>query len=290
MVKPVTDLFNLQAKNAVFIGATSPNGATGKMIESLSKLKGEILLSNPDVIVVNSDGWTEGEDAVSYKAQLVEAISPDLIFYIQQKEEPAPLLDAIGKFRKIAVDSPSVIDQRSREKRKNLRELGYVKYLRNARVLSLPLGWLRIENDDMFGLGKTYNNLRESKKIYDLLGMKPLHFVDQPDRITVIIGRKRWINGENLRRAEETLKKKVLVARKGEEEGLLMGLYNSRGKFLGIGVIQEVEYLRRTIKILTPVPKDIAVAVLGKVKLDKNMKEIPTLEEQQADLTFSKLF
>jgi len=290
VAKPVTDLFNLMARNTVFIGATSPNGVTQRVIESLSTLKDEILPSNPDVIVVNSDGWIEGEDAVNYKVRLVEAINPDLVFCLQQKDQSAPLFDALEKYRKAVVDSPQVIDQRSREKRKNLRELGYVKYLRNARVVSLPLGWLKIENDEFFGLGKTFTNIRESRKIYDLLGMKPLHFVDQPDRITVIIGRKRWINGENLRKVEETTKKKVIVVRKGEEEGLLMGLYNAHRKFLGIGLVKEIEYLRKTIKILTPVSGDIAIAVLGKVKLDKNMKEVPAIEENQTDVAFSKLF
>jgi polynucleotide 5'-hydroxyl-kinase GRC3/NOL9 len=290
VAKPVTDLFNLMAKNTVFIGATSPNGVTQRVIESLNTMKNEILPSNPDIIVVNSDGWIEGEDAVSYKVRLVETLSPDMIFCFQQKDEPAPLLNALEKYRRVIVDSPSLIDQRSRESRKNLRELGYVKYLRNARVLSLPLGWLKIENDELFGLGKTFINVRESRKIYDLLGMKPLHLVDQPDRVTVIIGRKRWINGENLRKVEETTKKKVIVVRKGEEEGLLRGLYNAHRKFLGIGLVKEVEYLRKTIKILTPVSGDIAVAVLGKVKLDKNMKEVPALEESQTDAGFSKLF
>jgi polynucleotide 5'-hydroxyl-kinase GRC3/NOL9 len=291
VTKPITDLFNLQAKNAIFIGATSPDGAVDKVIESLNQLKKEILSSDTDFVVVNSDGWIDGEEAVKYKIQLVEKINPDAIFCVQQKDELAPLLNGLQKYRRTTVESPSVISQRTGEKRKNLRELGYTKYLRNAKVQSIPLGWLRIEDNDLFGLSRGRQNGKGARRIYDLLGMKPLQFMEQTDRISIIIGKRRWINAENLKRIEEETKKKVVIIRKGEEEGLLTALYNGDGRFLGIGVIQEIEYLRRTLKILTPVSQDVAMAVIGKVKLDKNMKEIPFFgEENQSEFkAFSKL-
>lgn len=290
VTKPIADLFSLQAKNAVFIGATSPNGSPDKVIESLARLRQEILSGCPDFIIVNSDGWVEGEEAVRYKTQLVEKINPDVVFCVQQKDELATLMNSLDKFRRIAVESPSVLSQRSGETRKNLRELGYTKYLRNAKVQSFPLGWLKIEDDELFGLSRTHQNAKVARKIYELLGMKPLHFSEQIDRITIIIGKRRWITAENLKKIEEATRKKVVVIRKGEEEGLLTALYDAERKFLGIGVIQEIEYLRKTLKILSPVSQDIATAVIGRVRLDKNMKEIPFLsEENQEFKAFSKL-
>jgi polynucleotide 5'-hydroxyl-kinase GRC3/NOL9 len=290
VTKPITDLFSLQAKNAIFIGTTSPNGAAEKVIESLVQLKKEILNGDPDFIIVNSDGWIEGEQAVKYKTELVEKINPETVFYVQQKDEMSPLMNSLEKFRRIAVESPSVASQRSGESRKNLRELGYTKYLRNSKVQSVPLGWLKIEDDELFGLSRTHQNPALARKIYESLGMKPLHFSEQTDRISIIIGKRRWINAENLKKIEEATKKKVVVIRKGEEEGLLTALHNGEGKFLGIGIIQEIEYLRKTLKILTPVSQDIAIAVIGRVKLDKNMKEIPFLDEENQEFkAFSKL-
>lgn len=290
ITKPITDLFSLQAKNAIFIGTTSPNGCGEKVIESLAQLKKEILNSDPDFIIVNTDGWIEGEQAVRYKTQLVEKINPETVFYVQQKDEMSPLMNSLEKFRRIAVESPSVASQRSGESRKNLRELGYTKYLRNSKVQSVPLGWLKIEDDELFGLSRTHQNQGLARKIYELLGMKPLHFSEQTDRISIIIGKRRWINAENLKKIEEATKKKVVVIRKGEEEGLVTALHNGERKFLGIGIIQEIEYLRKTLKILTPVSQDIAIAVIGRVKLDKNMKEIPFIgEENQEYKAFSKL-
>jgi polynucleotide 5'-hydroxyl-kinase GRC3/NOL9 len=280
LTKPVTDLFNLEAKNAFFIGATSPSTAINKVIEGLTSLEKEILDNNPDFIVINTDGWVEGEDAVNYKAQLVKELNPDITFCIQHKDELASLLNSLEKFQKIVVESPSAIKQRSREKRRSLRELGYIKYLKNAKVQSLPIGWLKIEANEFLGLSTTHENMKQTKRVYDFLGMKPLHFAEMKDRACMVIGRSRWISEENIRKLEGILEKKIVVIRKGDEEGLLVALYGDDRKFLGIGVLREIDYSRKTLKIFTPISERISIVALGRVKLDKNHKETPAFSEE----------
>jgi polynucleotide 5'-hydroxyl-kinase GRC3/NOL9 len=291
VTKPTTDLFNLQAKNAYFIGDTSPSRVTGKVIEGLTSLKKEILANNPQFLVINTDGWIEGESAVDYKVQLVERLNPNLIFCLQQKDELIPIINALDKFEKIVVESPQAIRQRDLERRRSLRELGYIKYLRNAKVQSLSLSWLKIEGNELLGLSKTRVSMKQANKIYGLLGMRPLHVSELSDRIYVVIGRRRWINSNNVKKTEEYTKKKIVVIRKGDEEGLLAAMYDAEKKFLGIGVVQEVDYLRKTLKIYTPVPGEISTLTLGRMRLDKNMKEIPGILEENLDFSsFNKLF
>lgn len=292
VTKPVTDLFNLEARNAFFVGVTSPSKAIDKVMEGLASLRKEILSDNPDFIVINTDGWVEGEDAINYKVQLVEQLGPDIVFCIQQKDGLGSLLNALEKFRRVPVDSPSAIRQRSREKRRSLRELGYIKYLRNARVQSIPLSWLKIEANELIGLSITRENFRQAGRIYELLGMKPLHFAELQDKVCIVIGKRRWINPDAIKRVEEFTKKKVVVVRKGEEQGLLTALYDADRKFLGIGVLREIDYRRRVMKIYTRVSKDVSIVATGRVKLDKNLREIAVFaEENQPDFaTFKKLF
>jgi polynucleotide 5'-hydroxyl-kinase GRC3/NOL9 len=213
ITKPLIELYELKAENAFFVGATSPSEAVSKTIDGLALMKAEIL-ETVDFVVVNTDGWVEGEDAVKYKTQLAEKLEPDLIFCIQQKDELEPLFAAL-KFRKIAVVSSSAVKQRSAEKRKNLREMSYAKYLTDAKVKSLPLSQLTIEE-------KTVQQIRQ-----------------------------------------------------GDEKGLLLGLYDSQRKFLGIGIMREVDSLRKTLKVLTSVSAKPSIIAIGKVRLDENLKEAP---------------
>ena len=281
--KPITDLFNLEVENAFFVGVTSPSKSVDKVVEGLTLLKEEILRKNPDFVVVNTDGWVEGEDAVKYKVQLVEKINPDVILCIQQDDRLSPLLIALKNFKNLIIDSPPTIKQRSREKRRSLRELGYIKYLKNARVQSIPIGWLKIENDEYAGLSKNFGNQNREKEICELLGMKPLHIAELKDKIYIVAGGEHWIDPEKIRKTEEFTGKKVTVAFKGDEEGLLTALYNYEKKFLGIGVLREINYRKRVMKIYMPVPSGISTVIIGKVRLDKNLKEIPqaSVEDKQ---------
>jgi polynucleotide 5'-kinase involved in rRNA processing len=149
---------------------------------------------------------------------------------------------------------------------------------------------VKVERDESFGLSKSRTLTRQARKVTELLGMKPLHVAELTDRINIIIGRKRWINPDNLKKVQEHSKKRIVLTRKGEEEGLLVGLHNGSRRFLGIGVVQEIDYVRKTMKVLTPVSEEVSIVVLGKVRLDKNMKEIPPEENNVDFASFKKLF
>ena len=147
VTKPLKDLFDMEAENAFFVGVTSPSLAVNKVVERLAAIKSKVLQTDVDFLIVNTDGWVEGEEAVGYKVQLAERIAPDLVVGIQQTNELTPILTLLKEKRRvIAIESPQVIRKRNREKRKTLRELGYKKYLREAKVRLFPLNQVRAED------------------------------------------------------------------------------------------------------------------------------------------------
>lgn len=222
VVKPLTELYELKAENAFFVGDTSPGEAADKMIEALALMEAEILCGKVDFVVINTDGWIEGEEAKQYKTQLVEKLAPDIIFCVQQKNELEPLLEALN-FKKIVVESSFAVKQRSLEKRRRLREMSYAKYLANAKVRSLPLGLLKLEE------------------------------------------KTAWQTKQN------------------EERGVLVGLYGAQRKFLGIGIMHEIDLKRKMLKIFTPVSATPSVVAFGKIRLNENFKEAHTAGRNTAD-------
>ncbi len=146
VTKPIKDLFEMEVENGLFVGVTSPSLAVNKVVEGLTAIKNRVLQTDVDFLIVNTDGWVEGEEAVQYKVQLVERVAPDVVVGMQRTNELAPLLTLLKeKKRVIAIESPQVIRKRNREKRKTLRELGYKKYLREAKVRLFPLNQIRVE-------------------------------------------------------------------------------------------------------------------------------------------------
>jgi len=272
LTQPIRDPFLLKAEKARFIGTTTPSGAMTKVIDELSKMKEEGLREAVDFILINTDGWVQGEDAVRYKLRLIERVTPNVVVGIQQQEELKPILADLREINVIYVESPFAIKRRDREKRKILRELSYKKYLKGAKVQSFPLSWVRVEGIP-FGTNTSLNEKR-LEKIRAKLGADPIHCGETSDSFVIVLGKNQWANTEQISSLEEELGKKVKLIREGAEQGLLVGLHDAKESFLGIGILDRIDYKRRVLLIYTPVTADVFSVHIGQVKLDKKGKEI----------------
>lgn len=155
----LVDLFEVEAESIVFIGATSPPRALNVCLDAFATMKERCAEIDSDLLIVNTDGWIEGEDAVDYKAQIVDLFSPSLIVAIQGGDELNPIVGRLQDSRIFVVETPKTIKRRSREARKALRELGYKKHLKGAKVKSYNLNYTEIEGhhelgDSLIGLEK----------------------------------------------------------------------------------------------------------------------------------------
>jgi polynucleotide 5'-hydroxyl-kinase GRC3/NOL9 len=220
VTKPVTDLFKLEAEKVYFVGTNSPGFDPAKTITGVDVLMEEILADKSvDFVVVNTDGWASGEDAVQFKARLADVVEPDMVFCLQGEAEVpsfcATVGDALVRFRQERAQSPAAVRERSREKRRNLRELGYAKYFENGRV-----------------------------KVY------ALNHVAVGVEGNALIWQHR-------------------------AENLLVALYDARGQFMGIGILRDVDYVRKALKIFTAVSDKPASLKFGRIRLDENLHEIP---------------
>ena len=107
-------------------------------------------------------------------------------------------------------------------------------------------------------------------KLKDCIFDERIIFIVEENQIGKAIGK----NGVNVRKIESALNKKVKIVWEGDEEGLLIALYDKDGSFLGIGMIEELDYERQVLKVYTNVKKGIVSIHVGQVKLDKSGKEL----------------
>jgi polynucleotide 5'-hydroxyl-kinase GRC3/NOL9 len=270
---PVRDLFELEAEDGYFVGVTSPSSVIDKVETKLADLKNRVLGTNVDFLILNTDGWVDGEDAIRYKAHLAERVMPDIVVGIQRENELDPILSTLKDARTIAVNCPLTIRKRNREQRKILRQLSYKKYLKGAKVRSFSLNWTRVEGTFLTS-GKSTNTERIAK-IKELLGgINPIYYEETPTAVLIVLRKNRWVDETQTEMFEEILGKRVTMTREGEEEGLLVGLGSKEGRFLGIGIIHGIDYKRRVMKVYTPVSAEVSSVSLGQVKLDDKGREL----------------
>ena len=272
ITEPVNDLFEIKAEDAYFVGLTSPSGAVTKVMEGLTELKSKVMETGVDFLVINTDGWVDGEDAAKYKIQLTKTVSPTVVVGIQQEDKLTPILTALKETKILTIDSPQVVQRRNREKRKILRELSYKKYLRQAKVQSFALNWVKVEGS-LLGAGGSLAPER-MEKIRNLLGTKPIYSEETLATLFIVLRKNESVTEEQVKEIEENFGKRAKMIREGEEEGLLVGLQDEQGKFLGIGILYGVDYKRRVLKVYTPINENVATIRFGQIKLDESGREI----------------
>ncbi|MEM2111112.1 MAG: Clp1/GlmU family protein [Candidatus Bathyarchaeia archaeon] len=224
--EPIIDLFNLQLEEAIFIGVTSPSRTIDSTLNAIAMLKAKALNTNANFLVINTDGWIEGEAAVDYKVRLVKALAPKLVVAIQSSNELDPIIDLLRDMAISEIDSPKMIKKRDKETRRNLRELSYKKFLKGAKVRLCPLNRLEIKG-------------------------------------------------------ELEINKRLTTLQERDVKGLLVGLENSNGKFLGIGTICNIDFKKGLMQIYTPISEAISKIHIGQIKLD--------CEGNEMDFTMARL-
>jgi polynucleotide 5'-hydroxyl-kinase GRC3/NOL9 len=214
--KQVTEIYDLKVVNAYFVGVTSPTQAVVKTLEGFSSMHREIMQhSGADYVIVNTDGWVEGDAAVSYKLQLINQLRPDLVIGIQNQEELKLLLSSIADVPICSITSSIAVSERNPEKRTRQREINYARHLKEAKVRSFVASYMEIQE------------------------------------------------------------KQVIPKEAGKEKGILVGLFNAKKHFMGIGILLEYNRIKKIMKVLTPVTSKPASISIGKIKLDPELKEIP---------------
>jgi polynucleotide 5'-hydroxyl-kinase GRC3/NOL9 len=211
--KCVPELYNLRLRNAFFIGVTSPMLAISRIIEGLTAMKAEVSGGEADFVLVNTDGMVSGDVAVRYKTDLIKALKPDVVVALQLQDELSPLIASL-ETNIIVVEPSFALKQRSSQTRKSLREMTYIRFLKNAKMQCYP----------------------KSQVIIEPRGAIP--------------------------------------KKQEHEKGLIVGLCGHGGKFLGIGVLREVNDLRKTLKIKTAVTAKPQKILIGKVMVNEKLQEV----------------
>lgn len=272
LTRPTRDLFDLGAERAVFVGVTSPSWAVGRVLEGLTRLRGAVTEGEADILIVNTDGWIGGEDAVAYKVRLVERIAPGVVVGIQREGELEPVLAALKGARALRVDPPPTILGRSRERRKTLRELSYRKHLKGAKAQSFSLARVRVEGGPL-GTGRP-PTAEQKEKIRDLLGADPVHCEVTPSVVLFVLEKDRRLDEAQLVALEGALGRRVMTVSRGEEEGLIVGLEDREGALLGIGVLCGFDYRSGAVRVHTPVREEVSLIRIGQMRLDRDGREI----------------
>ncbi len=272
---PITDLFTVKTKNAYFVGITSPSDVAANVIHGMTLLKREATELGLRFIIVNTDGWVQGDDAKSYKVEIAKAIKPNAVVGIQWDGELISILNAFEAegVKIYSLKASVAVRERNKEERRGLRELGYKKFLRGPRISFLPMNWIKIENS-IISTGRPLLPERLGE-FESLLGCRLAYGEETPHTLFLVLRRGGEVEAEDVvLRLAKSVRKKIRLATQGDETGLLVSLLDDKRRFLGLGRLVEIDFKKLALRIATPIKARASIVQFGRIKLDRECGEV----------------
>ncbi|GBC69178.1 hypothetical protein HRbin01_00872 [archaeon HR01] len=143
--EPVHDLSQLEASAVVPVCSTSAPEAAEMLIRAAGRLVQWVEKMSAPSLVVDVDGWVEGQAAEEAKSRLVELFRPTDVAFL------GDALPAVGETAKRLgsrihiLQRPRAILERSQNMRREIRAMAYRRFLRNASLKTIPITWIRLE-------------------------------------------------------------------------------------------------------------------------------------------------
>ncbi|RLF20445.1 MAG: hypothetical protein DRN15_02570 [Thermoprotei archaeon] len=272
----VTSLSQVSPIDGYFVGLTSPSRVTHRVIAGVQLLMEKALNMGTEVIIVNTSGWIAGKEARELKWSLISVLKPNAIVAIQRSTEIEHLVRPFKSIRGIEiirVPSPPIVRMRNRGERRMLRESSYKRYLEGAKIRTFSLSQVGLLYT-IYGTGMSLSRdvLRE---LSETIGVRILYGEEATDAVLLVAERPIRLSEEDMKTIRGKFGgKDVVLTYKGGEEGLLVGLLDTDGRLLGIGIVKEIEFERGIIRILTNVEGDVSMIAFGQIKLDENGREL----------------
>ena len=259
----IISISEVRMMDGCFVGTISPTGREARCLRGVSVVMRKVdnVAKEKDRVIVDTTGWIRGRRAREYKLAKLEIIDPDIVVCFG--EVPYYL----KRFETFKVDS-FVLKRRSREVRSNIRSRIYSKWLENSEVIRLIVDDVELENTTLFK-GESIEFLE------GVLDAKVLFAEKGSDFLNVCVEREVEVGGELVRALLEIYDvRDVCIFSPSQLEGLMVGIYDGKERYLGFGLIRGIDVNERVIEIQTSVKDEIARLEFGEVKLTEDLKEV----------------
>lgn len=143
--KSIRTLSEVPLHSFYFVGNTSPRGCFFECLHGLSAQIKKAKEQNTDIIIIDSTGWIEGEEARKFKLLEIEKSEASLVIAIEKRNELDHITRCLYNVEMIRRSVSDEARSRTKEERRNLREKAFKRYFRAAKNIVLDISlfkWL----------------------------------------------------------------------------------------------------------------------------------------------------
>ncbi len=264
-----------------FVGATSPARHGLDVCVGACQMARIAKKQRPDLLLVDTCGLIAGGFARAFKRRLAELLLPTVVMALTRNDELDALLSAFAH-----LDAPQVwrvapapdVARKTPAARSTRRAARFLAAFANAQPITLDWEAVSLLGTSLGAGLPLEHHLRAF--LAESLGGRVLHAERQPDGGLYIVVHAARSSPSGLASVESYFKtKSVTIVAAQKFAHLLVGLVSASGALLDLGLIQRIDFDRRTITLLTPCRRPAAVAQvwLGALRLRPDGRELGEL-------------
>jgi len=209
-----------------FVGSTGPIGRFLPLVIGTASLARE---ARAAFVIIDTTGLVHGSGRV-LKNYKIEAVRPDVIVAVERRNELAAIRMANRHVPILKIEPSRKAHGKDDYEKIEVRRRSYARHFAGARSLELPHGSLIFQRTALF-----------SGTPFELEGAV---YAERSSEGILIVGAPLASPADS----------KGLAA--GFERNLLCGVADARGRCLGLGIIDRIDFAAGTIALLTPVERD----------------------------------
>jgi polynucleotide 5'-hydroxyl-kinase GRC3/NOL9 len=210
-----------------FVGSIEPGPVAGRLITAVREAAGEARRRGAGIIVVDTDGWVEGVQALELKADLAWASGADFIVVLGS-DELASYFRRATQATVYSLPSPGVKAVRDRGDRRSLRAENYRRFLSGASI-EVDLRRVAVRGSCAFS-GEPLEDPAIKRETLHALGLEPLLATRYPGGLCIVVDSESQPDPQTVRALQKRLNtRELLVVHTGGMKGVLSALTTGEG-------------------------------------------------------------
>lgn len=279
--KPVLALSDLPPKALAFVGSTSPQG---HLLEHVAAVRRLADMATPHRLIVDTSGYLHGAGARRLNQTEVELLLPAHLVALQRTDELEAILAPIRRRTDMVLHLPALPDVLSKKPttfRKQRRAMRFASYFSEAKQ--------HVYSFDSVGFVGTWmgGGTPVAAHILKFLNLtlgpeRKVYYAETHGReLGLMLSQPIAPHASGMGLVLQHLKaESVAVTVAPRLKHLLVGLESGNGKLLGLGLLESLDFRRRTLGVLTPVRAPDAAQILrfGSLRVQPDGTELGSLK------------
>ncbi|MFQ3611124.1 MAG: Clp1/GlmU family protein [Fimbriimonadales bacterium] len=244
---------DLEPSGTVFVGDITPARHLTLALTGARRLYDEALQAQPDRIVIDSCGFISGTVGRQYKLMLCDLLRPRVIVALQREQELEPILGALRRradWELVELSVPGAVGRKSPIMRSQYRRVAFGRYFQRATVQSLSLEQISFTGRRL-GAGEPFSAQR-LRYLSDQVGAELLH-AEKIGPSLHAIAREPMSDTQLQLLMTLTGTDRLVFMPPNAYHHLLVGLIDYTGRHYGMGLIEEIDFPNKTLRLMTPV-------------------------------------